>query len=148
MSNQNTKDCCGNTIYNATAEASGIALTYGNNIVTSNANATASSKVSYNDAENIAQEIASNVAQSVAENNANIITETIEIIKKEPIDEGYGNILVTTQSNDPLNIQQNSGLSIPNDTDILIRRNLIPDLTNIHTLGSPDFLFKGIYMGP
>ena len=88
MSNQNTEDCCGNTIYNASADASGVALTYGNNIVTSSASASASSSVSYNDAENIAQGIASNVAQSVAGNNSNIITETIEIIKKEPIDEG------------------------------------------------------------
>ena len=88
MSNQNTEDCCGNTIYNASADASGVALTYGNNIVTSSASATASSTASYNDANNIAQSIASNVAQSVAENNANIITETIEIIKKEPINEG------------------------------------------------------------
>jgi hypothetical protein len=99
-------------------------------------------------AENIAYDIASNVAQSVAENNANIITETIEIIKKEPIDEGYGNILVTTQSNDPINIQQSSVLSITEDNNVLINGDFLPKSDDSFNLGSSELKWKEIFVGP
>ena len=65
MSNQNTKDCCGNTIYNAEEDASGIALTYRDNIVKANASATASSTVSYNDARNIAYNNSTQITSNI-----------------------------------------------------------------------------------
>jgi hypothetical protein len=159
-------ECC-NPKFNASAGATGQANSkYCNVKVTASSSATAEGNTleeAYSSAFNIAQ----NVANSDAQFSANIIDQTIDIILSCPdiplgkmgptgptgptgpegninvIGSGTGNILLKNTNgvyySDVLNVSNNA---------IEISDNLIPTQANVYSLGSQEFPWKEIYMGP
>ena len=75
-----------NKIYEAKAEATGVAYTNTGDKVTSTSSATATSNISYNDALSKARKTAEKVANSVAKNDANIINQSVFIAEKNNAD--------------------------------------------------------------
>jgi len=141
-------NCCNDTTYYAEARSRSTALTDCGQTVYASSTATATSTASYEDALNIAQNTAQEVSVRTAVHDANLVSQTIDIIKKEPINEGYGNILLTNQNKDPLNLQQSSILSILENKDVLVKGNLLPDPDNLLSLGTPENRWSEIFIGP